>query len=586
MATDDVTLLDIDSEKIEKCTQPRLLRKYIALLEQDGGYYHQLLSAARKKLDDLVGTKSSSGSGTRWCGGPSAADIAAAKADVLEWQRSLSVEQGFHHDIVARAASIQGNKQASIECGSKQSALETTGIAAENTFTGQNEVRNVIASSSAPEFPAQSDNSPESDFKKTVVEVPFNDCAADEAFGEARKKVDSCKKSSSPISVHAGFSDRETDAEIPAGVNCAEESVQPHSIAGTARYSHDPSKKRISVLLEDSDASDDSEHTEDGDLELIPRSHKSGEKSCVTSARRDTSSAASNLSPSQPMQSQGEFSNKRTIANYGERTSIRSCCCFSEKGSIKSNASQFSDDGDDTGKGTYKPMEHDKEPAASRQSQGSHCGRPHEHSWNNSSQKLLPAGKPSDSQLSMRTKEIHCIKGAALAAYEEGNHEKALSLLSESLRIAEEDVLETGERAYATPTSSSRNASLDVCNQSADGKLTKKLHSLLYSNRSQVHLTIGQYEEAAEDSLRAIQLDSTNIKALWRRARALLFLGGQDNLELASTVAKRIEDIFSQGEKNPPPSALDQLSDLKATIQTAIEQLRPELSPAPHFSTQ
>nr|PIL98957.1 tetratricopeptide repeat-containing protein [Toxoplasma gondii COUG] len=585
MATDDVTLLDIDSEKIEKCTQPRLLRKYIALLEQDGGYYHQLLSAARKKLDDLVGTKTSSGSGTRWCRGPSTADIAAAKADILEWQRSLSGEQGIPHDIGARAVSIQRNTQTSIACGSQQCAVEATGIAVENGFTGQNEIRNVTASCNALEFPAHSDNS-ETDFKKTVVEVPCSDCAADGAFGEARKRVGSCKKLSSLISAHAGLPDRETDAEIPAGGNCAKESVQPHNIAGTAQYNHDPSKKRISVLLEDSDASDDSEHTEDCDLELIPLRHNSGEKPCVKSARRETSATPSNSPHNQPMQSQGEFSNKRTIANYRERTSLRSCCCFSEKESIKSNASQFSDDGDDTGKGTHKPMEHDKEPAAVRQSQGSHCGSPHDHSSNNSSQKILPAGKHSDSLCNMRTIEIHCIKGAAVAAYEEGNHEKALRLLSESLRIAEEDVLAAGERAYATPTSSSRNASLDACNQSTDGKLTKKLHSLLYSNRSQVHLTMGQYEEAAEDSLRAMQLDCTNIKALWRRARALLFLGGEDNLELASTVAKRIEDVFSQGEKYPPPSALDQLSDLKATIQSAIEQLRPKLPPAPHFSTQ
>ncbi|CBZ50129.1 conserved hypothetical protein [Neospora caninum Liverpool] len=591
MATDDVTLLDIDSEKIEKCTQPRLLRKYIALLEQDGGYYHQLLSAARKRLDDLVGSKPSSGVGAAsWCRGPSPADIAAAKADLLEWQRSLCVQQRVDLDAAACATSIPRDAQISTECGSKEGTPESTTIAIPSISAGGGQVSRTINAVNVPECFSQGENSPERGFKITALEAPPNtlECTDGAPVQDSKEGVESYRDTSSRTAAHSALPNRGTDTDVAVGVHAAEESVRTQNTAETVQHSHAPLKRRISVLLDESDAPEDSEPDEDDDHEFVRSGHQSRPKQFLTPVRRQTSSQASSSASAQIMQSKKESSSECATVNCGEGTAVTSRCCFAERDETEPNAPRCSHDESDTWKGIHTPNRHADETAEAslprdcEKTERSNCVTLHDDSLENSSQKLLPAGQCGDNLSDMRTKKIYSLKGAAVAAYDEGNHEKALMLLTESLKIAEEGVLAAGEPAYASPTDHFPNASLRVGNKSAENKLPLKLHSVLYSNRSQVHLTLGQYAQAAEDSLRAMQLDSANIKALWRRARALVALGGHDNLDLASTIAKRIEDAFHRGETDLPPSAVDQLSQLQASINRATEQRGSEPSAAPH----
>ena len=75
-------LTDIDFETIEKCTDARKVKKMLRLLEEDGGYYADLIKAAKARIEALTG---------RPFGGPpvSEADRQAVAADLLLWEMEM-----------------------------------------------------------------------------------------------------------------------------------------------------------------------------------------------------------------------------------------------------------------------------------------------------------------------------------------------------------------------------------------------------------------------------------------------------------------------------------------------------------------
>ncbi|KAL8438261.1 hypothetical protein ACSSS7_000300 [Eimeria intestinalis] len=81
-----LTLMDIDFDLIEKCTEPKTLRRVLALLQQDGGYYVDLMKAAEDRLEQLTGRRSKGNH-------VSEADRQQVAADLLAWEQSMLLLQ-------------------------------------------------------------------------------------------------------------------------------------------------------------------------------------------------------------------------------------------------------------------------------------------------------------------------------------------------------------------------------------------------------------------------------------------------------------------------------------------------------------
>lgn len=67
---------------------------------------------------------------------------------------------------------------------------------------------------------------------------------------------------------------------------------------------------------------------------------------------------------------------------------------------------------------------------------------------------------------------------------------------------------------------------IDCYTRALDQKaLSDSEHSVLYANRAHVNLLLGNHRRALEDAQEAIKLSATNVKALYRAAKAAFFLG-------------------------------------------------------------
>ena len=49
----EITITDIDFEAVESCTNPKIMAKYLDLLEEDGIAYQELHRVCKEKLGEL-----------------------------------------------------------------------------------------------------------------------------------------------------------------------------------------------------------------------------------------------------------------------------------------------------------------------------------------------------------------------------------------------------------------------------------------------------------------------------------------------------------------------------------------------------
>jgi len=85
MALDEIKLEDIDFDVVKQCTDKRIVKRYIKLIEEDGNYFTDLLKACKEKLL-LIAPKD------YYLLYPIAAsenEITDATADLLEWEASV-----------------------------------------------------------------------------------------------------------------------------------------------------------------------------------------------------------------------------------------------------------------------------------------------------------------------------------------------------------------------------------------------------------------------------------------------------------------------------------------------------------------
>ncbi|KAL8271008.1 hypothetical protein Esti_005076 [Eimeria stiedai] len=81
-----LSLTDIDFDLIEKCKEPKTLRRILLLLQQDGGHYVALMKAAEERLLQLTG-RSSTGNTV------SEADRQQVAQDLLAWEQTMLQQQ-------------------------------------------------------------------------------------------------------------------------------------------------------------------------------------------------------------------------------------------------------------------------------------------------------------------------------------------------------------------------------------------------------------------------------------------------------------------------------------------------------------
>ncbi|KAL8427050.1 hypothetical protein Efla_005206 [Eimeria flavescens] len=81
-----LSLTEIDFEAVEQCTDPRQLKRMLLLLQQDGGYYRELMQAAEDRLLQLTGRPYKAAPATE-------ADRQQVAADLLAWERSMQQQQ-------------------------------------------------------------------------------------------------------------------------------------------------------------------------------------------------------------------------------------------------------------------------------------------------------------------------------------------------------------------------------------------------------------------------------------------------------------------------------------------------------------
>jgi len=89
--------------------------------------------------------------------------------------------------------------------------------------------------------------------------------------------------------------------------------------------------------------------------------------------------------------------------------------------------------------------------------------------------------------------------------------------------------------------------------------------SKLYANRAECLLRLEQWQAAEQAASKAIQLDADNVKAHYRRARALEVLGGDEHLEAALEALGRIE---ARGGMEP------ESEKLRRRLHAARDELR------------
>lgn len=82
---DDIRLEDIDFEKVSDCADKNVLKRYIRLLEDDGGFFTELLSACKEKLREVAPKE-------YYLLYPAQApqkDVDEAYRDILDWEESV-----------------------------------------------------------------------------------------------------------------------------------------------------------------------------------------------------------------------------------------------------------------------------------------------------------------------------------------------------------------------------------------------------------------------------------------------------------------------------------------------------------------
>ena len=80
-----MNLEDIDFDSVEKCNDPRILETYLKLLQDDGGYYPELMEACRQRIVALDPRKQ----GVMYPTQPSLSEIEQTKQTLLDWERDL-----------------------------------------------------------------------------------------------------------------------------------------------------------------------------------------------------------------------------------------------------------------------------------------------------------------------------------------------------------------------------------------------------------------------------------------------------------------------------------------------------------------
>lgn len=82
---DEIKLEDIDFEKVKGCTDKRVIKRYIKLIDEDGNYFPDLLKACKEKLLEIAPTE-------YWLLYPrvtSTQEIDDANQDILEWAMAV-----------------------------------------------------------------------------------------------------------------------------------------------------------------------------------------------------------------------------------------------------------------------------------------------------------------------------------------------------------------------------------------------------------------------------------------------------------------------------------------------------------------
>lgn len=533
--TEEITLTDIDFEFIEACSKPQVLKKCIVLLEQDGGYYHQLLDAARQKLASLLKDKTGVGRSGIALRPPSECEVKAAKADLLAWQRSLSPR-----------------------CKNGADARNTE--PREANQPGLPEVRN----------------------EGTAIKNKGSDSQGDSAVREAEADSDDAMKNSGgPPIVRSSPS---SSPDSPGLLHCRGVGVGASKGADTTRRPTErktgrrdsfkaatcvgPNERdrrrrgpvRIRVLVEQ----DESESGEEG-----PTGNRTnlGQISREDSGTPRTSRNSKDIGDCPPVSAGSSLSTCVSVTTACTSPSPVTSADTNEKGPRQSSSENDKRveqrENHCSVRQVTRIIENEKSPGT--------AGSPHtQPTCGGCSLRTFE----DQNTYSPRTREILAIKEKALTAFSRGEFEKSLGLLTACLEGAEE----RSNEGVLPDKESQLNLSPNVPLYKRHFKcqsISPELHSVLYSNRSLVYMKLGKHARAAEDSLRAMQLDSKNVKALWRRAQALYALGGEENLRQAATVAKRMEALLSSipGLSNNLSglSPAKQLSEFQLAVNSAMK---------------
>ncbi|XP_075519350.1 uncharacterized protein LOC142553180 isoform X1 [Primulina tabacum] len=156
---------------------------------------------------------------------------------------------------------------------------------------------------------------------------------------------------------------------------------------------------------------------------------------------------------------------------------------------------------------------------------------------------------------------------------------EAISALKESAAIELKDkgneCVKMGKKHYSDAIDCYTRA----INQKALGDSE---HSILYSNRAHVNLLLGNYRRALQDAEEACKLSPTNVKALYRAAKASLFLNLLDEAKVycenglcQSPANEELKRLLNQIEikKSEQESREADISKTVATAESLVSSL-------------
>eukprot|EP00747_Dinoflagellata_sp_TGD_P161781 gnl/TRDRNA2_/TRDRNA2_178673_c0_seq1.p1 gnl/TRDRNA2_/TRDRNA2_178673_c0~~gnl/TRDRNA2_/TRDRNA2_178673_c0_seq1.p1 ORF type:complete len:570 (+),score=154.11 gnl/TRDRNA2_/TRDRNA2_178673_c0_seq1:79-1710(+) len=83
---DEIKLTDVDFEAVAQATDKHVIKRYIKLLEEDGGYFHELLQACKDKFAEIAPKEHA----LMYPRATTAQEIDEATRDLLNWQDSVA----------------------------------------------------------------------------------------------------------------------------------------------------------------------------------------------------------------------------------------------------------------------------------------------------------------------------------------------------------------------------------------------------------------------------------------------------------------------------------------------------------------